>query len=350
MINISVASDTTAVLDLSAETGAPAPGEGGTTDPTPGNHPFSIGSAVEVDSIPKTDYRFSKWSGDVIEPSMFNLAATITLNTSKSVLATFCTKCADVNGDLKITPSDAQLAFDLYLGKIASPTWCELENADVNCSGTKLVPKITPSDAQMIFKKYLRKENYSFTCSGNSRAAAASQQNMLFSNVSLTVESSILTFAGDLLIPIIIESPSEIAAFGFDLAFPSDILTYIGLEGTELTDNFDQLEANVMSYQALGLDQSAAANPNDQVLRVGGYKTSESLNASTGVLVTLIFRLRAGLIDPDPVSIIATYDDIQNASIYAGSSIRLRENERRAENRRPADQRRRKAISRKFDF
>jgi PKD repeat protein len=349
-VNISVVSSTTAVLGLSAETGAPAPGEGGTTNPAPGNHSFSIGSAVEVDSIPKPDYRFSKWSGDIIEPSMFNLTTTIMLNNNKSLVATFCATCADVNGDLKITPADAQLAFDIFLGKIASPTWCELENADVDCSGTKLVPKITPADAQIIFNTYLKKGTDSGDCSGNSRTAVSSQQNTMFSNASLTIDGSYLTSEGDILIPIIIESPSEIGAFGFDLAFPSDNWTYVGLERTDLTNDYDQLAGNVISYQASGPEQSAAAVPNDQFLRVGGYKTSDYKNASVGVLVTLVFRAKTGFVDPSEISIIAAYDDIQNALIYAGSSIRLRENERRAENRPPADQRKESAIRQRLDL
>ena len=349
-VNISVVSTTTAVLGLSVETGAPAPGEGGTTNPAPGNHSYSVGSAVPVQSIANTDYRFSKWTGDIVQASMFNLATTITLNTNKSLLATFCTKCADVNGDLKITPRDAQLAFDLFLGRSAGATWCELENADVNCSGTKMVPSVTPADAQIIFKKYLRKGTYSSTCSGNSRAAASSQPDMLFSQAAFTIDSSFLTPECDILIPIIIESPSEVGAFGFDLAFPSENWTYVGLEGTNLTNDYEQLAGNVISYQASGLGQSAADAPTDRFLRVGGYRTSEDKNGSAGVLVILVFRAKKGFVDPSEISIIAAYDDIQNASIHAGSSFRLRNKERRAENGRPADQRKGKAVSRKFDF
>ena len=117
-----------------------------------------------------------------------------------------------------------------------------------------------------------------------------------------------------------------------------------------MTNNYDQLAGNVVSYQASGPDQSAAAVPNDQFLRVGGYKTSDDKNASVGVLVTLVFRAKTGLVDPSEISIIAAYDDIQNASIYAGSSIRLRTKERRAESDRPADQRKESPIRQRLDF
>ena len=346
VVNISVVSDGTAVLGLSAETGAPAPGEGGTTNPTPGNHFYSIGSTVAVDSIPNTDYRFSKWTGDVPDESMFSAETTITLNTSKPLLSTFCTKCADVNGDLKITPSDAQLAFDLYLGKIPSPTWCELENADVNCSGTKSAPQITPADAQTIFNKYLQKKTGSSDCSGSSRAAAASQQSVSFFNGPFLIDISFLTSEGDILIPVIVESPTEMGAFGFDLSFPSDTWTYVGLEATDLTADCNQLAGNVISNEASGPYGSTASVPSSQFLRVGGFRTSDAKNASVGVLVTLVFKTKTGFTGPSEISVIATYDDLRNTLIYAGTSGRLRDTERGIENGRPADQRKVKAISR----
>jgi hypothetical protein len=56
-----------------------------------------------------------------METSLFSQQATITMDRNKSLTATICAKCGEV-GDLKITPTDAQVAFDLFLGKIANPT------------------------------------------------------------------------------------------------------------------------------------------------------------------------------------------------------------------------------------
>jgi PKD repeat protein len=355
-VDIAVQSTSAANLALAAETGSPAPGQGGTTDPSPGNYSYSIGTTVSVKSVPNTDYRFSKWSGDIIDSSMFSSATALTMDKSKSLSGTFCTKCADVNGDLRITPADAQLAFDIYLGRVASPTWCELENADVNSSGTKLAPKVTPSDAQTIFHKFLRRKVASSDCSGSSRAAALSMQTAGFTNVNLTINNVTFAPGQDILIPVIIESPSEIKAFGFDLSFPSDILTYVGLESAELTKDYDQLDANVIYYQTENqgpaktepaenlfsgfrsvfsskifmpqaldsreplqdFDQPIANMTNSRVLRVGGYKTSSTVNPSSGVLVTLIFRVTGEVKDQSSISVIATYDDIQNATIRNG--------------------------------
>jgi PKD repeat protein len=374
-LSISVESATAANLALAAETGAPAPGQGGTTDPSPGNHSFSIGSTVSVKSISNTDYRFSKWSGDIAASNTFNSATTLTMDKNKSLSATFCSKCADVNGDLKITPADAQFAFDIYLGRIADPTWCELENADVNCSGTKLSPKITPSDAQTIFHKYLRKADASGDCSGSSRAAVLSMESSGFTNINLIIYNIAFAPGQDILIPIIIDSPSEIKAFGFDLVFPSDVLTYLGLERTELTKDFDQLDANVISFpetnqkgtntepkktlfsgfdsifaskilmpQALNygepseaLEQPAINMTDSRILRVGGYKTNPAVNPFSGVLVTLVFRVTGEIKDSSPISVIAVYDDLQNASIRNGiitpaHNTQIRKNQRSGQN------------------
>ncbi len=387
-ISIAVGSVTGANLALAAVTGAPAPGQGGTTDPSPGNHSFSIGSTASVRSIPNSDYRFSKWTGDVTEAATFNTANTLTMDANKSLSATFCTKCADVNGDLRITPADAQRAFDIYLGRIANPTWCELENADVKCDGTKFAPKVTPSDAQTIFHKYLRKAVVSSDCSGNSRVAALATQSSGFSNVSLTVNSVTFAPGQDVVIPIIVESPSDIKAFGFDLSYPSDILTYVGLESTELTNDFDQLGANVLANQEInqerpktdpaknfvfGFDPSFAAKiltlqainnsrPSQEfdqpstgtgsyrLLRVGGYKTESTANPTSGVLVTLIFRVIGEVKDPGSISVIATYDDIKNASIKNDGMINRKNSSQIRKDERLAGNVERKLTGKRYDF
>ena len=349
-VNITVEeAGTTADLSLAVETGAPAPGQGGTTNPSPGNHSYSIGSTVSVNSIPNTDYRFSKWAGDISETSLFNSTSDLTMDNDKSLSATFCTKCADVNGDLKITPGDAQLAFDIYLGRITNPTWCQRENADVNCSGTKLSPKITPADAQTIFHKYLRRGTFSSTCSGNSRTAALSTNTAGFVNTNLTLDNMAFTPDLDILIPIIIECPSEVTAFGFDLTFPSNVLTFIRLESTELTKGYDQLDANVIPYLPTVQEQANAALQETLVLRVGGYKTNPDQSPSSGVLVILIFRGTGEFIDPNATSIIATYDDLQNAIVINRMNSRQDSSQIR-ENRRQGKSIKGKLPDKRYDF
>jgi len=318
-INIAVGTISSVSLSLASETGSPAPGTGGTTDPPPGNYAYAFGRAVEVKSVPNTDYRFSKWSGDIVETYLFTDQATVTMDRNKSLNATFCTKCGDVNGDLRITPSDAQTAFDIFLGRLANPTWCEKENADVNSSGVKLDPKVTPADAQAIFKKYLKKGDLSGDCSGKSRASALSAEARIISssNAHLMV-SNITTIPGkDVYIPIIVESPFEITAFGFDLAFPSKILTFVGLERTDITASYGQLDANILAHFQSVIDGEDVLNYS--TLRVGGYESASTGKPSSGVLLTLVFRVKGEIKETQPLIILTAYDDIQKAMIDNGT-------------------------------
>jgi hypothetical protein len=239
------------------------------------------------------------------------------MDKGKSIAATFCTKCADVNGDLKITPADAQAAFDMFLGRIANPTWCEKENADVNSSGTKLEPKVTPADAQVIFNKYLRRGELPGDCSGNSRAATMAMTIYKeVPNASLSVNSFAAIGGQDIYVPILIDSPLEISAFGFDLEFPADKLIFIALERTALTESYGQLDANVILPEYS--EEKVEKKENSSILRVGGYKTDLTFNASSGVLVTLVFRVERDLGEEAPLSVTATYDDIKHASVKNG--------------------------------
>ena len=70
------------------------------------------------------------------------------------------------------------------------------------------------------------------------------------------------------------------------------------------------------------MDESTPAQANmvnTSVVRVGGYKTTPAANPSYGVLITLIFRASGELKDSSSILIIATHDDIQNASIIDGT-------------------------------
>jgi hypothetical protein len=200
----------------------------------------------------------------------------------------------------------------------------------------------------MIFHKFLRRGTTSSDCSGNSRTAALSLHPAGFINANLTVDNIAFTPGQDILIPIIIESASEVTAFGFDLAFPSDIMTFIGLESTELTEGYDQLDANVIPYQPTDQEQSDAEPQETLVLRVGGYKTNPDQNPSSGVLVTLVFRGTGESKDPSPISVIATYDDIQNA-LVGNRMINRQNNSEIRENMRQSKDVKRKLPGKRYD-
>ncbi|GAG77812.1 unnamed protein product, partial [marine sediment metagenome] len=240
-----VVSISTYQLAVSATTGSPAPGAGGTTDPSPGNYSYSVGNSVQVKAIPNENYRFSKWTGDVSGSEAYNEDVTITMDKNKSISAYFFTKCGDVTGDLSITPADAQAAFDIFLGIISNPTDSEKENADVNCSGTKTEPDITPGDAQAIFEKFLGINDLPCDCSCNSRSGSVlspirSTPMRQAPGVNLIINDIRVDQGGEVVVPIIVDNPFNIKAFGFDLLFPSEALEFVGVERSELLDDFYQ--------------------------------------------------------------------------------------------------------------
>jgi PKD repeat protein len=303
-LTITVSTGATFNLAVSTTTGAPAPGQGGTTSPSPGTHPYAKGSYAHVKAVPKTDYRFSRWAGTIPVTGTYSTPLHITMDKNRTVNATFCTKCGDINGDLKITPADAQAAFDLFLKKTTNPTLCEAENADVNGSGTATTPQITPADAQGIFNKYLKKADLESNCSGTARTAAGPFLPVdPLGTVGLEVHQTFSQWGEELVIPVIVDSLIPMGAFGFDLSFPQPGVSFVGLDGAEATSSFTQVGAQLLS---------------PGVLRVGGYAVDPVYPAAPYLLVTLVFRVNRRIPDPFPFSILATYDDLLRVRVLEG--------------------------------
>jgi hypothetical protein len=294
------------MLNIFALTGLPSPGKGGTTEPSPGSNSYFSRDSVPIKARPKTDYRFSKWTGDVSDPDIYKDEISILMDKSKSITANFCTKCGDVNGDLNITPGDAQVAFEIYLGKVANPTEYQKENADVNCDGAKKEPKVTPQDAQAIFEKYLGRSELPSDCSGKSRSEVVSVQGGVISDVNLIINDIEVSRGEEVVLPVIIDNPFGIDAFGFDLIFPSDILEFVGVERTELLKGFNQVEGNEIRKG---------------VLRVGGYGSEPIKSRSSAVLITLIFKVVSEPKKPSNLAIINRDDDLKNAAVRNGMIV-----------------------------
>ncbi|MDZ7332075.1 MAG: FG-GAP-like repeat-containing protein [candidate division KSB1 bacterium] len=63
------------------------PEQGGTTNPSPGNHIYVKGAVVTIIAIPANGYTFANWTGDVADPN--NDTTTVTMNNDKTVTANF---------------------------------------------------------------------------------------------------------------------------------------------------------------------------------------------------------------------------------------------------------------------
>jgi hypothetical protein len=206
-----------------------------------------------------------------------------------------------VNGNLAITPADAQAAFDIFLGKIPKPTACQKENADVNGDGNKTSPRITPLDAQLILNKYLERSDLPSDCSGKSRTSLAiSSHRDGSATISYIIEDLENKIGEDIFLSLIVAQDLNIRSFGFDLQFPPRKLKPIGLEKTELAESFGQVGFHEIS---------------PGLLRVGGYKANAKQENASGVLVTLILRIIKPPIKASEFTIAAAYDDIHSDSI-----------------------------------
>jgi len=250
---------------------------------------------VQIKATPKTNYRFAKWKGDVHPSISGKPEINITMNSNRSISALFCSPCGDVNGDFAVTPLDSQAVFDIFLGRISNPTECQLENADVNVDGTVSAPRVTPADAQAIFKAFLGKKGLPSDCSCQSRTdvttmslgttarlvkqdwgetpALDPQQRTVLMFISYDYRTS----ENQIVVPITIDNPSGIDAFGFDLIFRSDLLEFTGIARTELTQNFYQVDAHPI---------------NEGIVRVGGYSEEPITSDASGELVILIFKAK----------------------------------------------------------
>jgi PKD repeat protein len=313
-LTIEVTSTPVFQLSISATTNSIASNVGGVTDPPLGNHNYYLGTSIQVKAIPTLDYRFSNWSGDLSDFNRYYESFSLNMNSNKSLVANFCAKCGDINGDLIISGSDAQAAFDMFLKKYPSPTFCEKENADVDCNGTREEPTITPADAQAIFVKFIKGIELPSDCSGENRSqSTATIETQIRRNPerNLIVDENRYIIDEFLFVPIIIDNAFNLKAFGFDLQFHAESLDFIRLENTEFSNTFDKIGANQIDR---GL------------IRVGGYAGSPVVTKSPEVLVTLVFRIRKKENEPFFLSIINAFDDLKRDSLKYDKNIRYGSN------------------------
>jgi len=311
---VSIESTPTFSLSLSSATLSPAPGQGGTTDPGTGNHVYAQGESAHVAALANPLYRFSRWSGDITGTPAYESSLDLTMDQSRSLTAVFCTRCGDVNGDLGLTPSDAQAAFEIFLGIQPNPTHAQLENADVNCDGTVESPKVTPGDAQAIFEKFLGIKDLPTDCSAKTRAGGGEVQAFSRapeSTQDLICDSALSRGSREIIIPMSVSDPNLIEAFGFDLLYDQEAMDFVGIRSTPILKAFTHADAFEIAPGQL---------------RVGGYRSEPLKNTQpAGVLINLIFKLKSKSSAPGTFLITNTVDDISRASIKGASSLEDKE-------------------------
>jgi PKD repeat protein len=295
-------------LKLSISTGQPAMGHPGSITPSPGSYFYNTGSVIQLRAESAENFRFARWIGDISDDLAGRSNFTLSLQQNRTLTALFCSMCGDVNGDLRLSPLDSQAVFDIFLGKNTNPTICQRENGDVNGDGTRTDPYISPADAQAIFIKYLNKGELPCDCSYEIRTAflsplaGAGETKVLqkpSQDIHLGLADLIRVSDTEVQLPVMINNPHNVDAFGFDLVYPEDSLEFLGVAKTEMVKEFYQVEGN---------------KTGEGMLRVGGYSVESIIEESAGELVLLIFELKKkGINDSNEIYIAKTYDDVERA-------------------------------------
>jgi hypothetical protein len=171
---------------------------------------------------------------------------------------TVCPRLGDVNGDGSVTPGDAQRAFEIYLGRV-SPTFCQLTAADANCNcpceGLEHIEAnncITPADSQWIFEHYLAKRNLplcsaDFQCGGGSVMALGEEWIPYDQDAEVFALPTIGDSGDRLMVPLMVSHPAGIQHFHLEMFYPQDLLEFVGLLPSPLTQRFEYLTGQEVS-------------------------------------------------------------------------------------------------------
>jgi len=189
-------------------------------------------------------------------------------------LGTFtCTRCklGDVNNDGTITPGDALCAFQIYLNGGTPPPGtacdneCALAAGDVNCTPNG----ITPGDALYIFQAYLNGESAPLPCDPSVVAKN-------FDNLDISVPTINAIPGEEVVYTVELDRAESIQAFGLDLGYPADLLTFIDVRPADLTRNWENLEGKVNV---------------EGVVTIGGFSPLAQENLKSTRLVDVVFRV-----------------------------------------------------------
>jgi len=225
-----------------------------------------------------------------------------------------CPRLGDVNGDGNLTPGDAQKAFEIYLGTL-TPTFSQLTTADANChcpcdgmEHTEENNCITPGDAQWIFEHYLMKRTLplcaaDYNCPDSSDAALSETYAPFHETLRLYPLPTSGEPGEKVNIPVIVNNPSGIHNFGLEMFYPCDLLEYVGLLASPLTQNFDYLR---------GEEEVPG------VVRVEGKAVRGIPSKVTGSLCVAVFNVKEGVSGKALIELFNLTEDIYEAEVGSG--------------------------------
>ncbi len=210
---------------------------------------------------------------------------------------TACPRLGDVNGDGNVTPGDAQRAFEIYLGRV-SPNFNELTTSDANCScpcnskeHTQQNNCTTPGDAQLIFEHYLGRHILpdccaDYQCPGGSAMIQEIAPIPFDENQHVYALPTIGDSGKRVMVPLMASNPEGICRFGLEMLYPQDMLEYIGLLPSPLTQRFEHVT---------GMEDVPG------IVRVEGAGVEGITENEAGSLCVIVFRAKEGISGKVPI-------------------------------------------------
>lgn len=210
-----------------------------------------------------------------------------------------CPRLGDVNGDETITPGDAQVTFEIYLG-MREATVAQLTTADANCScpcegkeHTEPNNCLTPWDAQWIFDHYLGKRVLPLCCADYvcGEGSGMSTREAIKPSVEKRVVYPLPTIGNSkemVMIPVMIDHPEGIQEFSLEMCYPHDLLEYEGLWASPLTQGFEYVRGDgtvpgVIRIEGWGEGGIATAEPGS--LSVAVFHVRENVSGSAHIVL-----------------------------------------------------------------
>jgi len=205
----------------------------------------------------------------------------------------------DVNMDEAITPGDALCAFQIYMnGGTVAPGECDndcaLETADASCNGS-----ITPGDALIIFQAYLDGLQPPLECPPT-LILAKSEETV---NLELSLANVNKNTGDEFAVTIIVDSPQGLQAFGLDLGYPDELLSFVKVSAATLTKD----------WQALDGKENVPGT-----VSIGGFNTEKISSVKSSVLAEVTFKKKEGAEGFGDLWLFNLTDDVTAAEVQCG--------------------------------
>jgi len=205
----------------------------------------------------------------------------------------------DVNMNETITPGDALCAFQIFLNAGAPPAGecdneCALEASDADCNGN-----ITPGDALIIFVAFLNNIPPPLQCPPTSLFSLPNAMDK--AKMSLPEKEGIP--GEEITIPVRIDNPIGVQAFGFQLSYPEKLLTFIRVAPSSLTKDWHKLDGQ---ENRIGL------------ITIGGFDPKGIRSSESGSLVEIIFRVKEDVGGNGELWLTELADDLLGAEVLSG--------------------------------